>query len=328
MANAKIKQLLPSLLRNKSPLSLGQIQGILPEFIAERTLRRWLGELVTSGLLVKIGEKRGTKYTLSNKETPIPGFASNFNGYQQEAVLKGVRDLWSHTSTAIEGNTLSLKETHCILEEGLTISGKSISEHQEIIGHAKAIDLIYQAVNFPISDNLCFDLHKAVQTEKVFDIDKPYGAWKVVINGTYIVIDDKPMHFEYAHPRYVPLLMSQIIDAMNNEEIVTRQTAPKVFAKYHAAIAHVHPFWDGNGRIARLLANIPLLKSNLLPLLIPNAERFLYKQILGKYELAVGSLTDRTGPWPNIALLRELEEFCEECYLKNEEQFRDYKISD
>ncbi len=61
-----------------------------------------------------------------------------------KAALKAqLRDLWTHTSTALEGNTLTLGETKFVIEEGLTVSGKPLKDHHEIVGHAGAIDLTY-----------------------------------------------------------------------------------------------------------------------------------------------------------------------------------------
>ena len=64
----------------------------------------------------------------------------------RKALLIQLRNLWTHTSTAIEGNTLTLGETAFVLEEGLTISGKPLKDHEEVVGHARAIDLVYDLV--------------------------------------------------------------------------------------------------------------------------------------------------------------------------------------
>lgn len=61
----------------------------------------------------------------------------------RDALLIQLRNLWTHSSTAIEGNTLTLGETAFVLEEGLTVSGKPLKDHQEVVGHARAIDLVY-----------------------------------------------------------------------------------------------------------------------------------------------------------------------------------------
>jgi hypothetical protein len=315
MANKPLKQSLLSIFIDNTPLSIHEIQARLGEQVPERTLRRWLLDAVNQGDLLKIGQKRSTRYSLAEQSTPMPQFLGVFSDTLQQAILKQLRDLWTHTSTAIEGNTLTLGDTHFILEEGLTVSGKPIHEHQEIMGHASAIDLIYSALHKPVNEQLCFDLHKAIQTEVVHDIYKPYGKWKVVPNGTYTVTtDDKPIYLEYAKPQYIELLMKQVLLAINNSNDLTLNTAHICYAKVHAAIAHIHPFWDGNGRIARLLANIPLLNNGLPPIVIPKENRREYIQLLTAYELQAGELTPKTGPWPDLGLLKPFERFCDDCY--------------
>jgi len=235
----------------------------------------------------------------------------------QGTLLKQLRDLWTHTSTAIEGNTLSLGDTKFILEEGLTVSGKPIKDHQEVIGHAKAIELIYSMLGREVTENDFFELHKAVQTEKVTDIYKPYGAWKVEPNGTYAVSDEGQQVFvEYAHPSAVPALMKSIIDYINDASVSTPslEQAPAIYAKIHMGIAHTHPFWDGNGRIARLVANIPLLNAGFPPIVIASEDRREYIESLAKYQRLVGEIEVNTGVWPQPFMLSELTAFCDKSY--------------
>jgi len=109
----------------------------------------------------------------------------------KQNLLAQLRNLWTHTSTAIEGNTLTLGETAFVIEEGLTVSGKPLKDHEEVVGHAKAIDLIYELVqqSKEIVEQGLFKLHKAIQTERIADIYKPVGAWKVEPNGTVAVTE-------------------------------------------------------------------------------------------------------------------------------------------
>lgn len=313
------KQILSFFPQGDKALSIHEFQALLPQNIAERTLRRWLVEEVENGRLIRSGQRRSTRYQLSLIPDNKPNFAflAGLDESKQTAILNQLRDLWTHTSTALEGNTLTLGDTHFVLEEGLTISGKTIKDHQEVIGHAGAINILYKTLNKPVTIELCFELHKAVQTEIIYDIDKPYGAWKNRTNGTYTVgMDDKPIYIEYALPQHVPALMDQLIASLNaaeNNEIVL-ENAHQNYAKYHAAIAHIHPFWDGNGRIARLLANVPLLKSGLPPIVIPSENRREYIQLLAAYEMSVGQLDNQSGVWPKPKRLRDFELFCRECY--------------
>ncbi len=75
-------------------------------------------------------------------------FLNGLDDDLRKALLIQFRNLWTHTSTAIEGNTLTLGETAFVLEEGLTISGKPLKYHEEVVGHARAIDLIYDFIQY------------------------------------------------------------------------------------------------------------------------------------------------------------------------------------
>ena len=318
------------------PLSLPDISTLVVDAINERTLRRWLVAWVEAGVLVRTGKKRGTRYayisdqkvldidnfnnsTINTKHTPplLHDVVAKVTEHQRSIFLEQIRDLWTHSSTALEGNTLTLGDTHAVLAMGLTISGKPLSEHQEIVGHAKAIDLLYQSLAEPLTKELIYDLHKAVQTEIIHDIFKPIGAWKVEVNGTYAVTsNDKQLYLEYANPMHVSALMDEVITTINNTDVatITTKNAVKHYAKIHMAIAHIHPFFDGNGRLARLISNILLLKAGLPPLVIEKSQRREYIECLADYQMKVGQLTNTTGAWPDETQLKAFEIFCEQAY--------------
>jgi len=319
MADKSIRNhLLSYFPQEKGSLSIHDLLEILPKPVAERTLRRWLLEEVKKGNLVRLGQKRATRYQLNESpQTFRFEFLNNLPEERQSSVLKQLRDLWTHSSTALEGNTLTLGDTHFVLEEGLTISGKPIKDHQEVLGHASAIELLYQSLGQKLTSEHCFSLHRAVQTEIIYDIDKPNGAWKVRPNGTYTVTsDEQSVYLEYALPQHVEQLMKEVLETINLEAAskIKMNEAHIWYAKCHAAIAHIHPFWDGNGRMARLLSNIPLLKSGLPPIVIPKEKRREYIQLLADYEISVGQLSNKTGVWPKPELLIDFEKFCLQCY--------------
>lgn len=233
------------------------------------------------------------------------------------ALLCQIRDLWTHGSTAIEGNTLTLGETKFVIEEGLTVSGKPLKDHQEVVGHARAIDLIYGWLDSDVTVGRSFDLHRAVQTAVVADIYKPYGAWKLEPNGTYAVTREGVQTFiEYARPGDVPVLMNAWLDELNRScrQTLSETDAIDAYAHLHLGFVHIHPFWDGNGRMARLLANLPLLRSGHPPLVIDVSERKRYIDTLADYEIAVGQLDPRTGVWPRVELEGPFRQFCRDAY--------------
>ena len=327
MANNARRQAALSLLKYTSkPLALTEISHRIDKEVPQRTLRRWLSEWVAEGIVARSGIGRATCYQYIDQPEDAPfslsvssTFLAGLDNELRTALLGQIRDLWTHTSTALEGNTLSLGDTHFILEEGLTISGKPIKDHQEVIGHARAIDLLYHCLDKPLTNDMVFALHRAVQTEQVTDIYKPNGAWKVEPNGTYgISSDGSQVFIEYAMPVFVPALMAEVIHTINttDPEEVKPGNAHEHYAKIHMGIVHIHPFWDGNGRIARLLANIPLLKSGLPPLVISQEKRRSYIQTLANYQITSGQLSKGTGVWPNVSQLTEFNHFCESCYDK------------
>ena len=192
MAHEKTKRLLlEQLARVQGSLSISEIRGLIPgaETVPDRTLRRWLKKAVDQRLLLRHGEKRGTRYQpVKRFETPSFEFLQDKTPAQREHILKNLRDLWTHNSTALEGNTLTLGDTHFLLEEGLTVSGKPIREHQEVIGHASAITLIYRALSGPVTENTLFELHRAVQTEVIHDV---YQALRRLESGTQRHLHDR-----------------------------------------------------------------------------------------------------------------------------------------
>lgn len=316
---SKHAHILSILQRSQKPLSLPEISKLTGSTIPERTLRRWLVRWVDEGTILRSGNKRSTRYQFKSTKKSGLKFLHGLTDQQKKIVLSQLRDLWTHTSTAVEGNTLTLGDTHFVLEDGLTISGKPIKDHQEVIGHARAIDLIYQHTNQPLSEAFVFALHKAIQAENIVDIYKPQGAWKIEPNGTYVVTrQEKQVYIDYALPAEVPALMQEIMDFANTLPIekIDFTNAHEYYALIHAGIAHVHPFWDGNGRIARLIANIPVLKAGFPPIIIPTESRRIYIQLLAEYQLTIGQINGKSGVWPNTHTLTEFTEFCKSCYEK------------
>lgn len=306
--NAQKAQLLAVLEKLQEPISLSILLVKSGVEVNERTARRWLADWVGKGWVIKAGEKKGSVYRYVG--TPLPAYLAELDVDIQQGLLRQIRDVWTHHSTAMEGNTLTLGDTQFLLEQGLTISGKPLKDHEEVIGHARAIDIINKLIRSKLTEQDIFALHLAVQTEKVTDIYKPNGAWKVETNGTYAFDENgKAIFIEYAAPEYVDALMSMLIAEINSAQ-VTQENAAIVYAKIHMGFVHIHPFWDGNGRMARLLANLPLLKAGLPPLVIPQEKRRNYIEILAKYQIEIGRLTLASGVWPNRNALHEFENFC------------------
>lgn len=208
--------------------------------------------------------------------------------YQKSVIKERLKIEWIYTSNALEGNRVSLGDTAFIVEEGLTVSGVTLKDHEEVVGHARAIDIIYDLLaKDEIDEEDLYKLHKAVQTSLLIDSEYPLGAYKVEVNGRYINIDGKTEHKYYPHPRDMTHLMRLWFDEFRDisSQEISLEESIKRYTRCHVGFTSIHPFFDGNGRLARLLANITMLKNGYLPLIVDNKNRKKYIELLSSYNL-------------------------------------------
>ena len=264
-----------------------------------------------------LGREVASSSSLSyaNGASTMFNFLKNLDNDIRDALLAQLRNLWTHMSTAIEGNTLTLGETAFVLEEGLTISGKPLKDHEEIVGHARAIDLVYNLIGrkSDLTEKDLFELHKAIQTERIFDVYKPVGAWKVEPNSTVIVSGDTQMIFEYALPKDVPKLMQSWLAMFQKackENTENKDAALAAYVHLHISFVRIHPFWDGNGRMARLIANVPVIMAGYPPIIIPKERRKEYIESLSEYHLAAVTVTAGNKLLSNVDKLDRFKLFC------------------
>src|SRR5208283_6157364 len=154
------------------------------------------------------------------------------------------------------------------LSEGLTISGKPLSDHRDVEGHARAVDLMNGLIQKQrITEADLFDLHKLVIDEQILDAYKPVGDWKKENNSTTVAIHNRLKTIEFSDFWEVPKLMERWLELLNSEIQTCRgpKEVLKSYAGLHISFACIHPFWDGNGRIARLIANLTCLKAGYPP---------------------------------------------------------------
>jgi Fic family protein len=230
----------------------------------------------------------------------------------RESLINQFTALWTYDSTGIEGNTLSLGETVKVLELGLTIGGKPLKDHEEVYGHAKAIELIYELVqNEKIASQDLFNLHRCVMQKSAIDYLRPIGDWKRDFNGTTGVKDGKPVYMQYASPLDTPRLMARWLKAFNRK-LGSASSATKAINVYtwaHLSLVRIHPFFDGNGRIARLVANLPVIRCGWPPILISLERRAEYIDLLWEYENAVGLIQADDSllpPHPSVSQFKKL----------------------
>lgn len=179
---------------------------------------------------------------------------------------------WTYNSNAIEGTSLSLKETQLIIEQGLTIKGKSLKEHFEAKNHKDAILFVENLVNekkFQISQLLIRQIHQLVMKEIDDEWAGKYREVEVKITGTKFVPPD---------PVAVPVKMRQLEQWLQNKE--NSRELIDYSALAHYKLVEIHPFIDGNGRSARLLMNLILMNQGFPPTVILKNDRQKYYQTL------------------------------------------------
>lgn len=160
---------------------------------------------------------------------------------------------YTYESNRIEGNTLTLQETELVVNEGVTIAGKSMREHLEAINHAEAIYYIrdFAKQDTEISEQTIKEIHALI----LHGIDREnagrYRTVPVLISGS----------------RHIPPQPYQLAERMENfmsrfREMEAEKVHPVLIAAYlHEVLVRIHPFTDGNGRTSRLLMNLHLLRN-------------------------------------------------------------------
>ena len=177
---------------------------------------------------------------------------------------------WTYHSNAIEGNTLTLKETKVVLE-GITVGGKSIREHFEAINHREAIEWVESVVarHEPFSEQLVKSIHQLVLKNIDDSNAGRYRQENVIIAGAE---HTPPDHL------HLPSLMAELIQWYQQQDYHPVERA----ARLHVDFVGIHPFVDGNGRTARLLMNFDLMTSGYLPVIIKAEHRLAYYEALDK----------------------------------------------
>jgi Fic family protein len=192
------------------------------------------------------------------------------------ATLKSLREYYrvglTYTSNALEGNSLTESETKVVIEDGLTIGGKPLRDIYEATGHAKAYDFLYEiSKERPVSESDILELHRLFYSQ----IDKDNaGVWRkvpVFISGS---------HRALPAPEKVPSLMAGFVKWMAENE--GRLHPVEFAALVHQKFVYIHPFVDGNGRMARLLMNLALLRAGWTIAIIPPICRHDYIATLDK----------------------------------------------
>lgn len=227
-------------------------------------------------------------YTLSMNYDRLSEKKQMLDGYRPlpRALVKNLDDWFrvelTYTSNAIEGNTLTRRETAVVIEKGLTVGGKSLKEHLEATNHARAFDFIQTLITKKpkqLTAHDLLDLHSMILKSIDDENAGHYRRVPVRISGSGVVLPN---------PKKVPDLMDEFQSWLTGKYALH----PVAFAgEAHYRLVTIHPFVDGNGRTARLLMNLLLMMNGYPPAIIRKRDRLAYIGALETAQLG-GSKAD------------------------------------
>jgi Fic family protein len=184
----------------------------------------------------------------------------------------------TYTSNAIEGNTLSAAETMLVIEQGITIGGKPLKDHLEAVDHYDALryvrTLARQGTSLTESD--VRTLHGLIVRRSNPDIAGRYAN-----QGRYVMTENG--RHTFPSPAEVPSLMGDFAAWLRD----TANTPAAAFAAHHRLV-DIHPFNDGNGRTARLLMNLLLIRGGYPPVAVRPEDRLAYIHSLQQAQAQAG----------------------------------------
>lgn len=179
-----------------------------------------------------------------------------------------VRLTW--TSNALEGNSLTESETKVLLEDGLTVGGKPLRDVLEAVDHAKAYDFMFSLLKGRrMDEQAALKMHELFYQNIEPEYAGRYRDIRVIITGS---------HYSVVAPEKIPEEMGQLFEWVQNER--ERYHPVEFAAQVHKKFVFIHPFKDGNGRMARLLMNLVLIQGGYLPAIVPPILRLDYVSLL------------------------------------------------
>lgn len=178
---------------------------------------------------------------------------------------------YTHNSTAIEGNTLSLIQTKAVLEDGISVGGKTLREIYEVVNHDKAFGYIKKCIGEGnvLDENIIKDIHSLLMEN-------------IITGGIYRNVEVRITGAKHKPP--VPNEMfGQIKDFYADMELKDKSNVIEFAAWTHAEFVRIHPFVDGNGRTSRMIMNYQLMSAGFLPVSVAKENRLEYFEALEAY---------------------------------------------
>ncbi len=235
---------------------------------------------------------------LRQKKKQLDGYRP-LEPFTVQRLHQDLRVLATYHSNAIEGNTLSLRETQMVLEYGITVDGHPLREYLEATNHAEAFDALPKLVERPITVETVQGLHRLVMDK----IDPDAGELRTV----QVHIRGAP--FTPPPARDIPLYLAQWVHWLTGDDALRYDPVTRAAIAHHDFEA-LHPFTDGNGRVGRLLLNLMLMQDGYPPALVLREWRARYIQALQQaYFGNYSPLVDLVG----LAVEQALDLYLEAC---------------
>lgn len=243
---------------------------------------------------IKIKNRIDQKLKLLNDLRPLP--VSLVNKLRDQ-----IRVEMTYNSNAIEGNSLTLRETFMVINEGITVKGKPLKDHLEARDHYIALEYLYDLVEndkkHTISEHLIHTLHQLIMQET----DK---QWAGVYRNSNVIIAGS----DHSPPGalMVPQMMFELINWIKINE--NKLDVLELSALLHHRLVYIHPFFDGNGRTARIVMNLKLMQKGFPLAVVLKNDRRKYYDVL--------SQADKKNYNPLILFIAQSVERSLDIYLK------------
>ena len=245
-------------------------------------------------LEVKIANRIEEKLRRLNDLRPLP-----------QSALKKIQDHFriemTYNSNAIEGNSLTLKETFLVINEGITVKGKPLKDHLEARDHYLTLNYLYDLVengkHHTISEHLIRSMHQLIMQETDKEWAGVYRNANVIISGADYIPPDA---LEVAHK------MKELIDWIKGNK--SNLHIIELAALLHHKLVYIHPFFDGNGRTSRIIMNLLLMQYGFPLVIILKNDRKKYYNVL--------SQADKENYKPLVQFIAQSVERSLDLYLK------------
>lgn len=202
---------------------------------------------------------------------------------------------FNYNSNHIEGNTLTYGQTKLLLMFGETTGDAKLRDYEEMKAHNVGLELVKREAKDkerPLTENFIRELNRTILVEDFYKMSKGGGRYLVKV-GQYktrpnSVITATGEMFDYAAPEETPALMTDLVKWYNEEEAKGELCPIQLATLFHYRYIRIHPFEDGNGRIARLLVNYILMRHGYPMVIVQSKDKENYLNVLHKCDIEVG----------------------------------------